>query len=211
MITRYASTSVRRRQIVSAARKLIAKHGSEHLTVKRIASEIGVSEGAIYRHFKSKREIISFLVDEIEKLILADIERSFRDLSPKTEEVLEKIIKAHISAVERRSGMTFQIIAEIISLGDKKLNKKIHGVINKYISRIGDVLARGRAAGVVREDLDLEAAAMLFFGMIQGLISVWALDHYGFDLEEKYGALWRVYRKVISSPAVPAPLLANPE
>ncbi len=47
VVTQHRSTVVRQRQIINAARKVIFKYGSEHVTVRRIAKEIGVSEGAL--------------------------------------------------------------------------------------------------------------------------------------------------------------------
>ncbi|MBI2858460.1 MAG: helix-turn-helix transcriptional regulator, partial [Chloroflexi bacterium] len=46
------STLVRRTEIIEAAKKIIVKFGSEHVTIKRLASEVGISQGAIYRHFR---------------------------------------------------------------------------------------------------------------------------------------------------------------
>ena len=69
------STSLRRKQIIDALRKLIIEYGSENVTVRRIAGEIGVSQGAIYRHFQSKREILDFLIDYIEENLIGDIEK----------------------------------------------------------------------------------------------------------------------------------------
>jgi len=56
------NTFVRQKQIVNAVRRLITKYGSEQITVRRIAKEIGISEGSIYRHFKCKRDILLLLV-----------------------------------------------------------------------------------------------------------------------------------------------------
>ena len=44
-------TLLRQKEIVLAARKLIVKYGSEHVTVRKMAQEIGVSEGAISHPF----------------------------------------------------------------------------------------------------------------------------------------------------------------
>jgi hypothetical protein len=33
--------------------------------------------------------------------------------------------------------------------------------------------------------------------MIQGLVNIWALSNYGFELEKKYSQLWKVFRKAI--------------
>ncbi len=199
MLQERKTTLVRRRQIVAAARKLIVKTGSEHVTVRRIAKEIGVSEGAIYRHFKSKREILSFLVDEIEDILMSDIKKGDAGAAgePNAVEVLQSIISHHVSSIERRSGISFQVIAEIISFGDKKLNRKIYDVIDEYISRIRDILAEGVKEGVIKPDVDLDAVATLFFGVIQGLVSLWALSNYSFDLEQRYAPVFRFFRNAI--------------
>ena len=38
---------------------------------------------------------------------------------------------------------------------------------------------------------------MLLFGMIQGIVNMWALSNYDFDLMTKYESLWAVYQKAI--------------
>jgi DNA invertase Pin-like site-specific DNA recombinase len=47
----------RPKQIAETLRKMIVQSGIEKITVQKLAREIGVSGGAIYRHFKNKREI----------------------------------------------------------------------------------------------------------------------------------------------------------
>ena len=64
------STSIRRRQIIDAARDLITSKGMESVTIDAIAEAVGVTEGAIYRHFQSKREILSMLIDNIEESLM---------------------------------------------------------------------------------------------------------------------------------------------
>jgi AcrR family transcriptional regulator len=197
MVRKYEATEVRQKQIADAARKVIIKYGSEHVTVKRIAKEVGLSETAVYRHFKSKKEVLSLLADHIEESLIGDIiKASSEGLSPI--ETLDHVLKYHLSAIEQRRGISFQVIAEIISLGDKKLNARVSRVIDKYIERLKTLLAEGVKSGEVREDIDLDAAATTLFGIIQGLVNIWALNNYNFDPQEKYSALWRIYREAIA-------------
>lgn len=190
------STFLRRKQIIDASRKLILKYGSEHVTVKRIAKEIGISDGAIYKHFKSKRQILFFLVDYIEDNLIGDIKKSypFNNVS----EILKNILINHLSSIEQKRGISFLIIAEIISLGDKKLNRKIFDVLNKYIGHIKDILLKGVETGEIKQDIDLEMAAMIFFGMIQGLASIWALSNYNFILEQKSMSIWKIFNEAVT-------------
>jgi len=202
----HRSTSVRKKQIMDAARKLIMRAGSEHVTVRNMAKEVGISEAAIYRHFKSKTEILSFLADSVADGLLHDIDTAgsvgFTSL-----DIIDEILRTHLSRIEQRRGLSFLVLAEIISFflvlaeiisfGDKSLNRKVSDNIQIYVDRLRLLLADGARAGLVRQDTNLEAAALLLFGMIQGLVNIWALSGYKFDLTEKYSELWEVYKESI--------------
>ena len=196
MARKYESTELRRRQIVEAARKVIIKYGSENLTVKKIAKEVGISETGVYRHFKSKRDILFLLVEYIEQILLEDISRA-TNKGHKPLEILNDGLMNQISAVEKRRGISFQVIAEIISLGDKKLNSRVSHAIERYTSCLKDLLAEGVKSGEVRDDINLEAAATALFGIVQGLVNIWALNNYRFDPKERYAALWSIFREAV--------------
>jgi len=199
MAIRRENTEIRQQQIIDAARRLIFKYGSEHLTVKRIAAEVGISEAAIYRHFNSKRSIIAFLLSHIEESILDDISPEAAGVEPISLDTIERIIRNHFSQISLRKGISFQIIAEIISLGDRKLNKQASQTIDKYISRLKDLLNEGIRDGAVREDIDPDASATLLFSLIQGLVNIWSLSNGRFKLLENYTSLWRIYREAVGS------------
>lgn len=186
-------TSVRKKQIMDAARKLIMKAGSEHVTVRNMAKEVGISEAAIYRHFKSKTEILYFLADTVADGLLHDIDTA-GSVGFASVDIIDEILRTHLSRIEQRRGLSFLVLAEIISFGDKSLNKKVSDNIQIYVDRLKLLLADGVRAGLVRQDINLEAASLLLFGMIQGLVNIWALNGFKFDLTEKYSELWKVYK-----------------
>ncbi|MBM4445633.1 MAG: TetR/AcrR family transcriptional regulator [Chloroflexi bacterium] len=190
------STEVRRTQIADAARALTVKYGSEHVTVRRIANEIGVSEGALYRHFKSKRDILSFMVERIEEDWTADMAKDGAT-GLTSLEILGRSLKNHVSGIEQRRGVSFQVMAEIISLGDKKLNRKAAEALDRYTARIRGILAEGIETGEVRKDLDPDSAATLIAAAIQGLVDRWALSNCSYNLEEKYESLWQTLRDIL--------------
>jgi len=193
----HKSTHVRKKQIMDAARKLIMRSGSEHVTVRNMAKEVGISEAAIYRHFKSKTEILSFLADSVADGLLHDIDTAgsvgFTSL-----DIIDEILRTHLSRIEQRRGLSFLVLAEIISFGDKSLNKKVSGNIQIYVDRLKLLLSDGVRAGLISQDVDLEAAALLLFGMIQGLVNIWALSGYKFDLAEKYSEVWKVCKRSLT-------------
>ena len=190
------STVIRKKQIIAAARKLIVKKGSEHLTVRAIAKEVNITEAAVYRHFKNKREILSFLLSHIMASMMDEIDRALSDTPPSLE-TLHSILINHLSKIEQARGMSFQIIAEVISFGDRNLNREVYESINVYIEKLKDLITEGVRGGFIREDVDLDSCATLLFSMIQGMVNIWALGRYGFDLSDKFESLWRVFRETI--------------
>jgi AcrR family transcriptional regulator len=44
-------------RLISATIRLAAKHGNASTTIQAIAREVGITEGAIYRHYRSKDEL----------------------------------------------------------------------------------------------------------------------------------------------------------
>lgn len=191
------NTEVRQKQIIEAAQKLIFKYGSEHLTVNKIAAMVGISEAAIYRHFKNKKSILSLLLSHIEKLLLSDISQGKTRTKVVTLNTINEIIQMHFSMIDMRKGLSFQVIAEIVSLGDRKLNKQAAQTIDKYISSLVELLSDGVRHGDIRKDIDLEASATLLFTLIQGLVNMWALNEGSFKLVDKYNSLWQIYREAI--------------
>jgi AcrR family transcriptional regulator len=189
------NTLVRREQIIEASRRLIMEYGSEHVTVRRIAAEIGISEGALYRHFKSKKEILLFLIGHIEENLIGDLQK--RSPTKNILGTIKSTLKNHLSSMEQRKGMSFLVIAEIISLGDKELNKRVLEVLSKYISNIKKLLLEGIKTGEIRKDIDPEMVATSFFGTMQGLVTIWSLGNYNFVLEKKFSPLWDLFQQAI--------------
>jgi len=198
MTRKYQNTGLRKTQIIEAAKRIIIRHGSEHLTIRRMAKEVGITEGAIYRHFESKKDILSFLVEHAEETLVGPVQRALVEGPPSLKN-LQNVLKSHISGIEQRRGISFQVTAEIISLGDRKLNRQIAEVLKKYLQSLRELLAGGIQCGEVKKGLNLDDAAVSLFGVIQGLVNLWALSGYNFDLEKKFDLLWMLFLKTVST------------
>jgi AcrR family transcriptional regulator len=198
VIRKRVKTEVRKRQIIDAAGSLIFKYGSEHLTVKRIAAQVGISDAAIYRHFRSKKSILSFLLSHVEETLLGDISPEIFNKKALTLKILEKAFLNRLAKIEKHMGISFQVIAEIVSLGDRKLNKQAYEIINTYTARLREILNEAMAVGAIREDIDLEASAIILFTMIQGMVNTWAISNGGIDLQKQFKSLWIIYCQAIT-------------
>lgn len=203
VVSKRQNTVLRRKQIVETLRKIIIKYGSEHVTVRKLAEEIGVSGGALYRHFKSKREVLLFLVDDIKENLNGGLEKAYPIKDPL--ELLGKIAGDLLSSIEQRKGATFLVIAEIISLGDKGLNRRISEVLNDFLGHIKQLILEGIKAGEIRENVDVDMAATAFFGMLQGLVTIWSLNGFPSTLEIKNESMWKFFFEAIKKEEIKSP------
>ena len=60
-------------KIMMTALRLFAKDGYEAVSVSRIAGELGMTKGALYKHYKNKRDIFDSILNHVCRL---DMERS---------------------------------------------------------------------------------------------------------------------------------------
>lgn len=67
---RVQTEAVRREQILTATRQLIAEQGYERTTTAQIARRAGISEGTIYNYFSSKGAIVKALAEQAQRLTM---------------------------------------------------------------------------------------------------------------------------------------------
>lgn len=63
-----------RQEILDAARRLVAAQGLEGVTVEQVAREAEFAVGSIYRHFKSKEDLIEALVVDLMSPMIDELE-----------------------------------------------------------------------------------------------------------------------------------------
>ena len=196
MITRVRRpTSVRRLEIVEAARSLITERGIQSLTIGNLARAVGVSEGAIYRHFSGKKRIIAGVIEDIDYKLARRVDLIEGDPDAGLAR-LEQALEMH-AAPSTATGVSFLVISEVLMNGDDELRKLMQAAINRHLETIEAHLKIGALKGEVRADVDIKAAAVHFYGLIQ---AVNTLNHFG---DEKVPAgdsrtLWQVFTRGVS-------------
>ena len=190
-------TKVRQHQIVEVARKIAATKGMEELTVREIARGVGISEGDIYRHFKSKKDILLLLMDDIENTLLETVEEAASGQASPLDK-LRNVLMAHLSYIEQRNGVSFIVIAEALRLRDSDLRRRILEVVERYLAHIKDILTQGIEKEEIRADIDLDTAATMFFAIVQTTVTLWSASDHAFSLTERYPLLWQSYMRNIA-------------
>ena len=198
MPTAHLQSEVRRHQIVHATRKIVATEGMASLTIQELAKEVGVSEGAIYRHFKSKDEILLILIQEIERTLLGAISDSARPGEGAMDQ-LKHLLQLHFSSLERRNGVSFVVISEAQCFADHEVKQATGQMVERYLEMVDLILRAAVQAGEIDDRVDTRAAALMFFGMIQASVTLWSFNNRAHPLAEHSASLWAIFKDGLTS------------
>jgi len=164
--SRRLSAEDRRQQIVQAAIALFARKGFEGTTTKEIALATGVSEALIFRHFPTKQDLYSAIIDhkmrECHHLLLEEVREAMahRDDRAFFVRLAEEILRMYREDPEFIRLMLFSAL-EGHELSRMVYERHVAGMFEELVAYIARRV-RERAFRAV----DPRVAARAFVGMV---------------------------------------------
>ncbi len=151
-----------------AALALFARHGYAAVSMREIASEVGVGAGALYNHFATKQDLlVELMTDHMQALLAAWLEEPSEELGPEAR--LEAFSRFHIRFHAGRSDEVFVAYMELRSLERPNFHR-IEKMRRAYEAELEAILTEGAAAGAFRIE-DARVAAMAIIAMLTGVTS----------------------------------------
>jgi AcrR family transcriptional regulator len=158
------TTDIRQEQIKKAVLEIISDEGLHNLSTRNLAKKIGLSEGAIFRHFTTKRDIIKGIMDDVAN----DLVGSLRNItiSPvKAEEKLFTYICHNVKYLQENRGITILLFSEATHMGDQELKDKLNQILSEQKQLIIKIVKDGITEGIWDKNLKPEDIATLYMGI----------------------------------------------
>ncbi len=159
----------RRAVTVEAVIELAAERDPGEITTAAIASHMKLTQGALFRHFPSKDAIWEAVMEWVAERLLARVDRAAAQATSPLA-ALQAIFLAHADFVAEHPGVPRMLFGELQRAEATPAKRLARTLLERYGERIRRLLEAGKAAGEVSAALDIEAAATLFVGTLQGLI-----------------------------------------
>lgn len=167
--TQHLSADARRAVTVQAVVALAAAGNPSAITTADIAGQMGVTQGALFRHFSNKEAIWQAVMEWVRDHLLARIDLAVDGLdSPLS--ALEALFLAHIDFVCEFPGVPRMIFGELQHPQPTPAKQVVRDLIQQYRGRVQGLLERARDNGQVPATLDHDSATALFIGTVQGLV-----------------------------------------
>lgn len=158
------STDIRQEQIKQAVIDIISSDGLKSLSTRNLAKRIGMSEGNIFRHFKSKQDIILSIFNDIQENFIGDLKQiALSDEEPSTR--LYKYLKATIKYHTDNKGTNMLLFSEASYNNDPELKSRLHKIFDDQKQFVTRIITDGIRLGIWDENIVVENVALIYMGI----------------------------------------------
>lgn len=181
------TSEIRQVELTDAALHIIATRGVTALSTRSLAAQVGLSSGAIFRHFASIDALLDAVVGRVEAVL--DSTYPPPDLPPR--ERLERFVRGRSEAVGSSVGILRLVLSEQFLLAlPESASARLSACVQKTVDFIGGCIREGQNAGELRSDVDAEALKLIIMGTVQMLaLSATSLRKQAVDAGVVRGAL----------------------
>ncbi len=136
------------------------------LTTRQIAERLDISQPALFRHYKSREQLLLAVMRHV-RVKLGDIADDVLRSSDDPLARLRALAKALLAYADRYPGLP-RLLFSPAEVGP--LRTALREQVSMQASLVAELVRDGKREGTLRANLDAPSAATCFVGMIQGLI-----------------------------------------
>ena len=186
------STESRQAEIIATVVALAAERNPAEVTTTDIAKAMNVTQGALFRHFPTKEAMRLAVIEWIETQLMAKLGDA-QASAPEVLSGLQAMFLAHVKFIREFPGVPRLVFAELQQPDSSPVRQRVQQIMRRYRQMLAETLGKAKAAQLIRDDVDIQAAAALFLGAIQGLVMQSMLGGVSADAEEPVLGVLRLY------------------
>jgi AcrR family transcriptional regulator len=166
-------TAIRQASLIDAALTLAALHVPADITTADLAHAVGITQGAVFRHFVNKQALWLAALDWVSQTLMTRLQAAIkraRKKSPAALPVLQAVFLSHVTFILKNPGVPRLIFQELQHSDDTELKLRVRALMAQYRQLVFGLLQQAHQQQELRPDIDLQAATLLFLGSVQGMV-----------------------------------------
>jgi len=183
-------TGDRKHQILQTLAQMLENPAGEKATTAALAARLGVSEAALYRHFRGKAEMFEGLIEFIEQTLFALINKITGDEKSGLRQ-LEAIMGVMLAFAQKNRGMTRVLVGDALVNEDERLQTRINQLHDRLEAALKQALRFGVSQQEIAQEVDIAAQANLLMSYVTGRWHQFAKSGFKRDPVELWPKQWR--------------------
>ncbi|MCC7351570.1 MAG: TetR/AcrR family transcriptional regulator [Phycisphaerales bacterium] len=186
----------RRAIIVEAVVELAAVGNPNDITTAAIARQMELTQGALFRHFSTKDQILEAVMAWAMDRLLERVDNAIDDAQPPLR-VLERVFFAHVDFMSDHPGVPRILFGEMQRPETTPSRQVAQILLERYGDRLRRLFQLGIDRGELQPELNLDSAVILFIGTIQGLVMQSLLAGDPTRMQAEAPGVFAIYRRGI--------------
>jgi len=192
--------TTRQKDILKAAIAIIANQGYEKLTTKNLATKIGVTDAALYRHFRSKRELVTMILGYFES-ISNKVLQEIRDRAYPPLESIRHFVEDRYILFSNYPDLAKVMFSEELFKNDPTFKGQSQCIMHKHKQALENYIIQAQQEGKIRTDLSAKQLFRIIVGSMRFTVTQWNLSDGAFDLKQEGSELIETIMKLIETKA----------
>ncbi len=192
------SSKERRALAIDAVIDLASGMNPADITTAAISERMGLTQGALFRHFPNKDAVLQAVMESVSERILFRIDEAVREETSPLE-ALRAIFMAHVGFIESNPGVPRLLFSELQRTEETGAKRAVEAFLEASAMRILEQLDEAKKFGLVSRDICARSAAMSLIGGVQGLVIQAMLSGRAGDIGEGADGVFAVWRRGVSS------------
>lgn len=174
----------RKERLILTAIDIIDSIGIQGLTIRELANSQDITDGAIYRHFKTKNDIIIAVLDSFSNFD-STIIGVIKEQKMQAKEGLLFLINSYAEYYENYPALTaVEFIYDFIK-NEPDLAKHMKEILDYRFKSIVSIISEGQKIGEIKGGIFPDELADVILGIEKQIMFRWRLQGYNFVLKEK--------------------------
>lgn len=185
-----ARSGERKTQILQTLAQMLEGPSAERITTAALAAKIGVSEAALYRHFRGKADMFAGLIDFIEETLFTLINRITSEEQGGLRQA-EAIIGMLLGFSQKNRGITRVLTGDALVTEDDALQARVNQIHDRVEAALKQALRIAASRGETAPDVDAAAQANLLMSFVAGRWHQYAKSGFRRDPAEHWPQQWK--------------------
>ncbi|MGA0025515.1 MAG: nucleoid occlusion factor SlmA [Burkholderiales bacterium] len=185
-----ARSGERKNQILQTLAQMLEGPAAERITTAALAARIGVSEAALYRHFRGKADMFAALIDFVEQTVFSLINKITSEEKSGLRQT-EAMISMLLGFAQKNRGMTRVLIGDALVTEDEALQARINQIHDRLEAALKQALRFAATQQEIAADADLAAQANLLMSFVAGRWHQYAKSGFRRDPAELWQLQWK--------------------
>lgn len=174
----------RKDKLVISAIEIIDELGIQGLSTREIAKRQNISDATLFRHFKSKNDLLIAILDFFTKFD-EDIFQTAIIKNLKPFEAITFIMGSVAEYYENYPAITAVTQMLDVLRYESGLTDKVREIFDRRLNMIVQLIDKAKEAGELKSDFDSENLALLITGTFREICLMWRIHGKEFALKEK--------------------------